>query len=102
MLTNEKCLEELMKEFRNDKYLQKLANIYVDNCGISISNRSVAFDVAVDYFEKKYQIIALEDVVDYFNLLMDEIDVSHRNYDITLNIPDEKYERIKKELIEFS
>lgn len=102
MVTNEKCLEELMKEFRNDKYLQKLANIYVNNCGISITYRTVAFDLAVDYFEEKYQIIELGDVVNYFNLLMDEIDISHRNYDITFNIPDEKYESIKKELIEFN
>ena len=36
---------ELLEIFRKDKYLIELAKIYVDNCGISIAYRSVAFDL---------------------------------------------------------
>ncbi|SRR5574344_1359198 len=89
---------ELLEIFRKDKYLKELAKIYVDNCGISIAYRSVAFDLFCDYLEDKYDLIDLEIVVDYFNILMDDIDIVHRNYDISFNIPEEEYERIKEEI----
>ena len=72
--------------------------VHVDNCGISIAYRSVAFDLFCDYLEDKYDLIDLEIVVDYFNILMDDIDIVHRNYDISFNIPEEEYERIKEEI----
>ena len=40
--------------YKSDKYLNKLANIYIDNCGISIGYRTIAFDMATNYFEEKY------------------------------------------------
>ena len=72
--------------------------VHVDNCGISIAYRWVAFDLFCDYLEDKYDLIDLEMVVDYFNILMDDIDIVHRNYDISFNIPEEEYERIKEEI----
>ena len=84
--------------YKSDKYLNKLANIYIDNCGISIGYRTIAFDMATNYFEEKYK-IDFGIAVKYFELIMDEIDIAHREYDITFYKDETEYKNLKKEFI---
>ncbi len=84
---------------KNDPYLMKLANIYVDNCSISISTRTVAHDFAMEYLQK-YYLFDFNEAVDYFDVMMDTIDVSHREYDITCYRDVEAYNRLKLEIQE--
>lgn len=89
----------ILEIYKNDKYLNKLANLYVDNCGISIGYRTIAFDMATNYFEEKYK-IDFGIAVQYFELIMDEINIAHREFDI-ITMDEEKFNKFKIELIDF-
>ncbi|MGJ0362288.1 hypothetical protein [Aliarcobacter cryaerophilus] len=47
----------------------------------------------------KYNVTDYKTIIDYFNYLLDEIDVEHRKYDISVKIDLSTYDRIEKEIL---
>ena len=101
-MNNEEILldEELLLKLREDKTIQILVDTYLMNCGICISYRTVSLDIFCGYMTRKYQVTDYKTIIDYFNYLLDEIDVEHRKYDISGNIDLSTYDRIEKEILE--
>lgn len=87
---------EQNKQVDMDEYLNKLAGIYWDNCGMSIGYRTIAHDLATNYIINQYA-IAYDDAVDIFSKILDDIDIVHREYDITFFRDEKKYEELKQE-----
>lgn len=83
----------ILNIFMSDEYLIKLANIYIENCGISLGYRTIAHDTATDYLKEKYK---LDSTGQFFELILNEIDISHQEYDITYYKDEDQYEAIKK------
>lgn len=71
-------------EFTKEEYesfLNVLADIYVQNFGISITHRTLAHNFAISLIEN-YTKMDFDDAVAFFDTVLDAIKVDHRNYDI--------------------
>lgn len=84
-------------KIKNDEYLKELINTHLDNCGICISTKTIAFSKAIVYLKEKYQIIEFDDCENHFDLLMAEI-ISSTNYDTNINILKETFLASKENL----
>ncbi len=68
-------------DLRDDTYINELATIFIANCGISATYRTIAFNLAIEYIERKHH-CEYYDALRSFEAIMDEIEPSHREYDI--------------------
>ena len=76
-------MEENLQKLKQDGLVIALAEIYVENCGLSLGNRTIAHNLAMEYIEANFE-IDFDDRVVLFDKIMDEVDPSHRKYDIGL------------------
>ena len=91
-------MNEKLTLLKEDKLLKELAEIYVENCGLSLGERTIAHYLAIPYIAQTYN-IDMHDAVDLFDLIMDDIDPEHRNYDIAL-ITSEEFDEYRNDFIE--
>lgn len=90
-------MDENLKVLKSDQLLVELAKIYIENCGLSLGDRTFAHYFAIPYIEQTYN-INMHDAVDLFDAIMDDIDPIHREYDIEL-IPLDKFDDNKDQFI---
>ena len=75
-----------------DKLIDILADIYIENCGISMGSRTIAYYTAISLIEN-HNNVGFSDAVDYFLPIMDKKDQIHQDYDIYF-VTDEQFEEI--------
>jgi hypothetical protein len=74
------------KVFNDEEYevlIEQLADIYIENCGISKSFRTLAHEFAI-FLIGNHKKLDFGDSVVFFDKIMDEKSSEHREYDIVI------------------